>query len=69
MRTRNASIHSRYKGLQGKCYKLWVYTECDQVLYELEKVWGVGTNCVLESGLTASEAKTLIKSMGLKKMR
>ena len=64
---RNASVHSIWYGLQGKCYKLWVYTDGDKVLFELEKVAGVGTNCVLKSHMTASEAKALVNSMWLKR--
>lgn len=60
-------VHSIWYGLQGKCYKLWAYKVGDDLLYELEKVAGVGTNCVLKSDMTASEAKALVKSMWLKR--
>ena len=64
---RNASVHGAWYGLQGECYKLWAYTDGDKILYELEKVAGVGTNCVLKSNMTASEAKELVNSMWLKR--
>lgn len=60
-------VHSVWFGLQGKAYKLWAHCDGDEILYELEKVAGVGTNCVLKSGMTASEAKALVKSMWLKR--